>query len=467
MGEFYKRNMEALKRIDMVAYNIIDSTSLDTSNYEIIETKAGVPTLQIIHIDHEGLERQKFLLHSKYDPYRTEHSFIEKNVNAITKNMIIYGLGLGYHIELLLDRLVEGQRLFIIEANMEIVKSAFMLRDLSNIITHKQIELIFLSDKYDTKNKLSLLNNIDNSLIIHQSSAKAIPPQYKNIGNLLKDFQMMSWGIEKNQELLMDNYINNTRVRPQNISTLFGKYKNLPIVIVSAGPSLNRNKHLLHKIKDKALIFAVGSALKTLFKEGIKPHLFCITDPQPLTYKQIEGHEDLSIPLVFLDTASHFTVSKYQGPKYIASNDQERMLANEQAIETGGSVATAVLDMSIKFGGNRIVFIGQDLAFTGSEHHAEGSMYGEEETIKNLPNLKKVKGHDGKIHLTSSSLLSFKNWIERKIENHPEVFFVNATESGAMIDGCKHTTLEDAINLYIGENSKDLNEFLDVLNSRS
>lgn len=464
MGEIYKKNMEELERIDKAAYNIIDSTTVNTSNYEVMETKIGMPTIQVINVDSDHLRSEKFLIHSKYDPYKAECSFAEKNADLDCKNLIIYGLGLGYHIELLLERLLEGQRLFIIEANMEIVKTAFMWRDLSNIITHNQVKLIFLAGDIDIENELSMLIGEDSSLVIHQSSAKAIPSRYKNLGHALKDLQMMRRGIERNQDLLLNNYINNTKIKYQNICTLFERSGNFPIIIVSAGPSLNKNKHLLHKIKGKALIFAVGSALKTLLEEGIEPDLFCIIDPQSLTYKQIERHEELSIPMVFLDTASHFTVSKYKGPKYIASNDIERIGFDEQIIETGGSVATAILDISVKLGGNPIIFIGQDLAFTGSEHHAKGSMYGEEETIKNLPNLKKVKGYDGKIHLTSSSLLSFKNWIERKIENHPEILFVNATESGAMIIGCIHISLEIAINLYLKENSKELQEFLYVLN---
>ncbi len=463
MNPFYIKNTKLLKEKDKLSCNIIEKLSIDPLKYQVLKSKTGEPTLQVCDLDDHKLHKQTFLLHSKYDPYRAENEFIDKNFDCSKRNIIVYGFALGYHIDLLLKRISNDQNVYIIEANAAIIKAAFMARDLSHIISHKQVSLILLSNEQHITNMTNLLNDTDSLLLIHQASIKAIPYKYKRIADILNEFTMMQWGIQKNQELLIENHLNNTSNHYKNISKLFNKVKKLPIFIVSAGPSLNANKHLLHQVKDDALIFCVGSAFKTLVRENVHPHLFCIIDPQPITYKQIEGLEDSTTPLVFLATASHFTVSKYKGPKYIVFNEKESLKEDEEIIETGGSVATAVLDMAIKFGGNPIVFIGQDLAFSNYEHHAERSMYGEEEMIKDLPNLKKVEGHDGQVYATSSSLLSFKNWIERKIEQHPKIHFINATQKGALIKGCQHLELEKVIDLYIEDNSEKLKVFLDRL----
>lgn len=467
MNEIYLKNMENLKKTDEGVFAIIEASDAAPLKHEIFTTNTGDATLQITIQGYNNLQEQSFFLHSKYDPYKAEASFVNKSYEN-KKCIILYGFGFGYHIELFLEKLAGDQRLYVLEANIPIVKLAFMTRDLSHIINNHRVKLILLSDKSNLSGVGHLfMQQKDATLSIHQASLKAIPSEYSAFANVLNDLRMMQWGIEKNNELLIENYLNNSKLKLNNISSLFGKADSFPVVIVSAGPSLNINKHKLHRMKEKALIFSVGSALKTLIREGIDPDLFCIIDPQPLTYKQIEGYENIDIPLVFLDTASHFTVSQYNGPKFIAGNSKERLKNNEEAIETGGSVATAVLDIAIRLGGNPIIFVGQDLAFTEYEHHAEGSMYGEEKMIKDLPNLKKVMGHNGEIYPTSSSLLSFKNWIERKIEEHPEILFINASEKGAFIKGCQHLELETATNNIFFDEKSNLCKFLEILKSSS
>ncbi len=102
--------------------------------------------------------------------------------------------------------------------------------------------------------------------------------------------------------------------------------------------------------------------------------MFCIIDSQKeWTYKQIEGIEHLEIPFVFLNSASHYTVSQYKGPKYRAYS-MDSPEEQEGRIESGGSVATAMLDLAIRFGGNPIIFIGQDLAYTNNQSHCTNSI---------------------------------------------------------------------------------------------
>jgi len=42
--------------------------------------------------------------------------------------------------------------------------------------------------------------------------------------------------------------------------------------IVSAGPSLRKNMHLLREAKDKAIIIATQTMLRPLIDMGIEPH---------------------------------------------------------------------------------------------------------------------------------------------------------------------------------------------------
>ena len=50
------------------------------------------------------------------------------------------------------------------------------------------------------------------------------------------------------------------------------------IILVSAGPSLNKNIMELKKAKNKAFIVATDTAVKPLLKAGIEPDLMVMVD---------------------------------------------------------------------------------------------------------------------------------------------------------------------------------------------
>src|SRR6185503_9490810 len=50
----------------------------------------------------------------------------------------------------------------------------------------------------------------------------------------------------------------------ENGSALSGKFQGVPAIICGAGPSLGKNIELLKTLKDKALIFAGGTAMNAL-----------------------------------------------------------------------------------------------------------------------------------------------------------------------------------------------------------
>ena len=52
----------------------------------------------------------------------------------------------------------------------------------------------------------------------------------------------------------------------------------IPAIVVSAGPSLNKNIVELRKAKNKAFIVAVDTAVKPLVKAGIIPDLYVVVD---------------------------------------------------------------------------------------------------------------------------------------------------------------------------------------------
>jgi hypothetical protein len=437
--EFYQSNMSYLKKANLELYNKIKKLELNREKYNVIKTKNNSFTLQIINNEQDN--KKVTLLHSKYNPKKEAEQFASNQCNGNKKINILYGFGLGYHVEKILQKIGNSDILYVIDLNLEVFRIALENNNLEKVLKDNKLKLIITEDEKYISTKLSELLDLNAEFTAYPPSIKTIPNKYKYFKFIIENWNIKKSLNEKWVNLLKENHHKNKHLKSENVGMLFNKYNNKPIIIVSAGPSLNNNKHLLKQLVGKALIFAVGSALKPLLVAGIKPDLFCIIDPQDVTYKQIEGYEDIDIPLVYLNTASAYTVSKYRGPKYVAFNDSRYLLDDNYIIDSGGSVATAIMDMAIKFGGNPIVFVGQDLAYINNKHHADGKMYGGKETLKSLPNMRKVEGQNGKMLDTTLGLISFKYWIENKIKDNRNIEFINCSEGGAIIDGCKHIKL--------------------------
>ncbi len=453
MPNCLEANLSALRKIgtEKSVLRAIQSDKAAHSEYryELSASASGQPNMRIAKIDATGQLSERYYLHSHYDPYKSEQRFVDSIYSESVGVFYLYGFGFGYHVELLLERLKSGQRVVVIEANLDVLRHAFEQRDLTALLNQSALTVLVLV-KETSKQLIDVLTAESGALHVHSTSLKNIPEAFSDIKALFENNRMMRHNISKFKPLLEANLKANATVQAEPITRYFLKHPN-PIVIVSAGPSLNANSHLLRQFMGRSTIISVGSALRPLMTAGVTPDYFCIIDPQDLTYQQIKGYEDLSIPLLFMDTASHHTVSSYRGRKIVFTSDAQRAPEESERIDSNGSVATAVLDIAIKFGGNPIVFVGQDLAFVDHQHHAVGDMYGEAQTVKDLPTLKQVEGFDGERLATSSSLLYFKHMIEQKIERTKDVVFINSTFKGAYIKGCLHIPLEDVYKQYINK----------------
>ena len=179
------------------------------------------------------------------------------------------------------------------------------------------------------------------------------------------------------------------------------------VVIVGAGPSVNRELQSLKKYRSRITIFATGHIAGTLLREGIIPDVIIITDPQPHMYQQVKGLNTKNIPLILLSTASSSVLDYYEGPVYIAYQngykeaEETAEKIGVKAFKTGGSVTTTALDIALQFEAKKVIFVGVDLAYTGGNSHAEGVG----RRITDTENLRKV------ISCSGEEYIQAKIWI--------------------------------------------------------
>lgn len=230
--------------------------------------------------------------------------------------------------------------------------------------------------------------------------------------------------------------------------------KNIPAIVVSAGPSLNKNIDELKKAKNRSFIIAVDTAIKPLISHGIMPDMFAIVDGlKPLDLIKVEECRD--IPLLTTSVAAKAVLQYHRGKKFFFNegisfvNQMYEMNHKFFApMQSGGSVATLAFSYVSHLGFERIILVGQDLALTGNKTHADGT-FQEKMQEQDTTHCKMVAGNYEDKVPTRPDFDEYRKWFEEYIANwskkYENFMVINATEGGAKIEGTKIMTLKDAI----------------------
>lgn len=392
--------------------------------------------------DTKTITADGVFLHSKYNPISEADTYIKSNENIYIneEKVVVYGIGCGYHIKSLLENTDLNCKIIVFDFDKEVFNISKSNGFLDEIISNPRVQ-IFIGYNYENLDILSKVLNNSKDMLVWKPSLKVLPMQYDTVKGIIRDFELGKLAVKKHSDIAKDNYLRNMEISYSKIDEFIEGYRqeNKPVLLVAAGPSLESVINELKKLNGRVRIFAVGRSLKFLMKNGIKPDMICIIDPQDIVYfDQLKGFENLSIPLCFLSTACNLAVKTYNGPKYMFYNEEHEGTIK---INTGRSVATAVLDIAIKTKANPIIFIGQDLAYLNNKTH---SGIPEQEKVNEI-NYKTVLGVNGEQLVTTEGLLSFKRWIEREVQQNPSVTFINCSK-GAKIIGTIEKDICEVLN---------------------
>jgi len=448
---FYQQNNDLLSDVISSQLEHIKNDSRLT----VYDCKQGSEKTIAVSIN----STQKVFLHSSYNPQKEANAFISSIDIKGYQKIILVGFALGYHVEQLLSELQEHQKLVVIIINPDIFKKALQIRDLKRILSDKRLTIIFGQNEVTTIKSLEIYmkqhGNIRPKFIIHPPSLKTISQDFQQLKNILETIDTHTRSSLQYNSLFKDNFANsiNYIMADQGVNAFINVFKNKPIFIVSAGPSLNKNINELKKIVDKGIIIAQGTSLNTLINHGIEPDFITVIHGEENVYlKQMKDHLHLHIPLLYIPGVNYHLLQKYSGKRIIGLPKRDyypklEMILKKGYIKSGGSVATVALDFARQLGGNPLVFVGQDLAISASgDKYSDGIV--EKEHIDNPAQLLKVMGIDGQEVYTLKNYHIFLKWFEHYIADYPLTTFINATEGGANITGTSVQSLHEVISTY-------------------
>jgi hypothetical protein len=446
----------------------------EPGGYPIEPSKSGPPT---VAVTIEGTRR--LYLHSRFDPV-AEGAKLVAEVDTKTKAAyFILGFGLGYHVEALFDRCGDEAYFCVFESDLRLLRSAMESRDLSRLLDSRRVLFFTALDKAELLNRLNphtALLSLGTETITHAASHQVNCAFYDQVAVWIEEFASF-------RQTAMNTLVLNSRRTAENIARNIGWYaaspslerlhnchRGDPAVIVSAGPSLRKNKHLLMDLQGRAVIIAVQTTLQPLLEMGIEPDFVTSLDYHEICTRFFERlPPTLKTELIAEPKANNAIFTMNPGPLSVLGNDFAEGLLREMnlrhsVLQPGATVAHLAYYLAEHIACDPIIFVGQDLGFSDGLCYAPGTSYEDvwapelsrfcsvemkqwEQIVRERFILRRIPDYQGRPMYTEERLFSYLQQFERDFLK-TRTRIIDATEGGALKAGSTVMPLAEARDLY-------------------
>jgi hypothetical protein len=409
-------------------------------------------------------------IHSKFAPEKEGENFIFQGKNLIA----IFGIGFGYHVENILKN--NKDSIFIIyepiEEMLELFKKSRFFDNKILFLNKNSIESVFdflEKTNFFSEGKIKTYSNLG----------------YKNIFQK-QEFDFFS-SIQKAYEVIVQNTLTESNfiyLWSKNFiynSSHFNKFplfhpskKNINeniAVIACAGPGLAKDIDIIKKNRNNITLFAVDTAIKPLFKNGINPDFIVSLDGQPYSFEDFMKNQNESAYIfdvfaypkaVDLCKKIFFTVTENVYEESIIEDFFEKNLIKKFGYQTGGTVSDYALSIVKSIGFKNIYFSGLDLSYPDLITHCNDSPFYERSLrsscyfcspenlmikIIGARNIKNGKNRNFKRDLITDVILeNYSLYFEKYSEIFTSLKYFYGNNDGLLINGFNKISLIELIN---------------------
>lgn len=474
-----------------------NTTALAVKNPELAyKLQSYIPSdvPQLVQTNGYNLIYRGKYIHSEQNPLAEAQEIFSYAKNEPVSIHLVYGLGLGYLFQV--ASLNSKGTVILYEPDLNILKIVFSLVDFSNDIVKPNV---FICSEYDEAAKA-----------IHQKSGMkntpemlTLPTQMETEGfeELVKKLQNTVGTYSLDLQYTKEKFYPSLKMLLQNIPNLFEEtplahfkdvYKGKTAVVVSAGPTLDRNIEALKKYRDRFVLFTVGTALKTLVTNNIKPD-FLLNIETFDSSKQFAGI-DLKDVYFITEPYSNPALRNFEFKRrfsHIASNVPVNQFwaeicgENIEEYFSKGTVSYTALNSARILGCSKIILVGQDLAYIDGQCYSKDSAYKDlvcaknpetdrweiqardfdafANALSNSPDIEKrraaakrrlenlnnslyfVKGITGEMIPTESVYAAFVTPLVEFAAKFSDRKYINTSLVGAQLDGFENLSLDEAI----------------------
>lgn len=452
----WERNIRALAQRNWQTAAVLEQRILKDNTYSIQAEKLNDNT-SILKLSKDGYQ---WRLNSCLDPQTASKLYADQYQVKPFYRYFIFGFSDGRIIRQLLEKCDDSNLLLIYEPDKEIFAQAVLQYDLEDLFLDHRVWIGIPETWEQLENLVAGVVEFSYIKLVEFCILPAYNVLYPNecktyinevVERIHYEIAEMKTSENFNRELAvnamfhMRNIVNQRNCFQIKKELECIEHENIPAIIIAAGPSLDKNIHRMKSVQGKAFIFVVDAALRTVIREGIRPDLVCTTDPRvpERFFETAETHK-------FLWACTYWTspqvIKKYGGKVFYYNSlmhwwDEALRRETKEPLpimESGGSVSTDAFQLARYFGFRTIIFVGQDLAFTGGQSHTKGigDILGGNDSYIGSRKIVQVEDADGNLLETDFQMDYYRRWFEKQIEkDRTGLRVIDATEGGAKIKG--------------------------------
>jgi hypothetical protein len=368
--------------------------------------------------------------------------------------LIMFGVGLGEQINLLFERLA-FRHLALIEPFAELLWHSLWLQDWTSWLERLaarqgSIRLIVGDDPTTTSTELlaylrgPCFGTLHGSYFFRHYDSIPLDQCRQEVARRLNASFLDSRGFFEDQLLMLANTTRNVAGGPVRlIVNRPGPARDMPAVIIGAGPSLDKNLGDLARLREHAVFFSAGTTLGSLLRQGIVPDFQCEIENTAENYDALApvaaAHDlagirligsttvDARIPRLFGETLFYLRDGMVTAALF---GDQDTVVHG-----TSPNCVTLAIRMAAEFGFREILLFGTDFGSRHPDrHHVADSIWMTDpawaDTYRRVADRLEIAGpanFGGKAY-TNRLLHGFLNATEMLIAALPHVRFFNCAD---------------------------------------
>lgn len=340
-------------------------------------------------------------------------------MNTIPK-LIILGVGLGTHIPFLHLK-VKPKIYLIIEPSLELFRLSLFIIDYSKLsefsmitfsVAENEIEFNKTFDSFYGKG--FIYNHYFKHFMFSKNCDTYVQLIQKKLvtqNHLTYNYGMQFESLKRTVEYIKEDYT--------LLNILPNKFKNFgnkPVILLGAGPSLEKNIKFVKDNKNKFIIVSVYVLLPYLEKEGIKPDIVTQYDQKgDIVYNYIKRVNDLS----FFDNTI-FLFSSHLDKRVVESFPKDNIFMYQALFDvkrgfdaqTAPSIGEISYALLLRLGAKLIYLLGIDMALDPETNETHISAHGKDGLSNNF---KKEKNNKFTFR---EDLIEIKGNLNEKVQTH-------------------------------------------------
>ncbi|NUQ68356.1 MAG: DUF115 domain-containing protein [Phycisphaerales bacterium] len=402
--------------------------------------------------------------------------------------VIVLGMGVGNHVMELARRLGNYGAVIVYEPDVGLLRAVLERIDCAAWILLSRVSI--LTDPEDTAQIAGACAGLEGILaagtvyLEHPASTARLGASAGRFG---ANFASVMHAVRTNivttlvqVDTSVRNQLQNLRwyTRCPGVKDLEGAAAGKACVVVAAGPSLRTTIDALAQpgVRDRVVIIAVQTVLKTLLARGITPHFVTALDYHEISARFYEGltAADVEGVTLVVETKANPAILRAFPGRIRCVGDPilddllpDSLRRDMGRVPPGATVAHLAYYLARYLGCDPVIMTGQDLAFTDNQYYAPhaaihgvwGSELSEFRTLEMLEweriarmknSLRRVPGQDGQTLYTDDQMHTYLVQFERDFHNDTArgLRVVDATQGGALKKHTQPMSLREAIDRF-------------------